>query len=282
MRTPTSRCLGPWLLLLCLVSPLAAEELSGKVGVGPKLDVYLFPEPSFFQRVLGAIGLAGPPEPVNLDQVAKSGRDAMVIGLTEEEDWGLFAKVRSDDETQWYAVGKPSSRFFEIKLKDGVVIRRVKKSAAQIFEGGVKGDPWFLQVQAPGKLAWEGESRPKVVGFKFWLEEFTYSFDEVTHSSSRKNAKRDNYTVLKEALVGALPHRLDPDSFEPEDELGGTRVGILKIFCGNATDDQALPLRELLEAKLAALPEAEDEPQERARQAYQGLLDELTRRSSDG
>lgn len=280
MKHTRSILLGSVLIGLGVVGPGAAEDLVGELAVGEKLEVFLAPQPGFFTRILAAIGLSSPPIPVSLTAAAVLGRDSVVIAEMDE-DWGLYARVHpSEGEEVWYRIGKPSVRFFDMKLQEGVNISRVKKTADQIFEGTVKGDPWFLKVDAPNKHQLEEESQPVPVGMKFWLSEYIFSYDEATHSIGGAK-KKDNFTVLKNALVSGLPDELDVYSDDP---IPYERFKQLKAYIEGAMEDEMVPLRDLLEAKverLEMLPIEDPDAREEASKKYEELLRFLRERTSD-
>lgn len=280
-RPRPARLLSLALALVGLVTPALAEELAGELAIGENLEIYLMPQPGFFQRVLGSIGLSSPPQPISLVDAAARGRDRVVVAQTED-DWSIFAKVRpAEGEEFWYDIGKPSTKFWQIHLKDGVVISRVKKDAVQIFEGSVDGDPWFLRVDAPSKLRMEEEITPQLVGIKFWLDEYIFNYDEISHSTRSGKARTDNYSVLRDALVTGLPDELDVGSDDPEPF---ERFKQLAVYVGRARSDELVPLRDLLEAKVERLREApveDPKAREEARKQYTELLEGLRKRTTD-
>lgn len=268
---------------LLSAAPLArGEALDGELTVGEGLEIYLIPKSGFFGRMLVSLGLSSPPKPVSLTEAAVLGRDEVVVGQNEHEEWSLFAKVRPEEgRVVWYDIGKPTTKFWKITLKDGVSIARVKKSASQAFEGSVEGDPWFLQVAAPDKLSVEEEIRPKLVGLKFWLDEYLFQYDEATHSISGSK-KKDNYSVLRDAIITALPDELDHYSDDPQPF---ERVKQLQVAVRRAMPEDLAALRDLLEAKVSRLDEQDPEDEtarEAARKIYEELLTKLRERTSDG
>jgi hypothetical protein len=268
------------LLVNGLVTPGYGEDLSGVLSIGEGLEVFLTPQPGFFTRIFAAIGLSSPPIPVSLTAAAVLGRDSVVVAEMDE-DWGIYARVHpSEGEEKWYAIGRPSTRFWDMRLRSGVSISRVKKNANQIFEGAVEGDPWFLTVKSPDKLVLEEDAHPVPVGMKFWLNEYIYSYDEASHSSAGLK-KKDNFRVLKEAIVSGLPDELD---MYAEDPVPYERFKQLGEFVKRAGEEDLVPLRDLLEAKVERLeqapieiPEARDEAVKR----YEEILENLRRRTLD-
>lgn len=274
---------GALLVAALLACPAAAEELEGELQIGENLDVYLLPEPGFFNKLFSSVGLSSPPEPVNLTQTAKLGRDEIVLAVDEDGiSVDVFAKVRLADEGEpdWYRVGRSTTRYWKMAVKDGVKIMRVKKSALDVFEGTVDGDPWFLRVTAPAGLAADG--KPASPDLKFWLSEFVLNYDELSHSGGGEGGKPDNYGTLKKALVTVLPDELDP--------VGGDahvfeRVKQLADYVRKAGVDELVPLRDLLEAKMERLDALDpDDPDalETARDEYEKLLADLRTRTADG
>lgn len=267
---------------LALAPAGIGEELAGELAVGEGLEIYLVPKSGFFGRLLVSLGLSSPPKPVSLTEAALMGRDEVVVGQTEDQDWSLFAKVRPEEgRVVWYDIGKPTTKFWKIRLKDGVSIARVKRSMLQAFEGTIEGDPWFLQVAAPDQLSVEEAVRPKLVGMQFWLDEYLFQYDEATHSISGSK-KLDNYSVLRDAIVTALPDELDHYSDDPQPF---ERVKQLQIAIRRALPEDLAALRDLLEAKVSRLDERE--PRDQAaraavREIYQELLTKLRERTSDG
>ena len=268
--------------LLVFGAPAPGEELAGELAVGENLEIFLVPKSGFFGRMLVSLGLSSPPKPVSLTEAAVLGRDEVVVGQTEDEDWSLFAKVRPEEgRVVWYNIGKPTTKFWKIRLKDGVSIARVKKTALQTFEGSIEGDPWFLQVAAPDQLSVEEAIRPKLVGMKFWLDEYLFQYDEATHSISGSK-KVDNYSVLRDAIITALPDELDHYGDDPEPF---ERVKQLQVAVRRALPEDLAALRDLLEAKVERLDESEPEDEAArtaAREIYEELLTKLRERTSDG
>lgn len=278
-------------LMLAAAPPSHAEDLEGQLFVGENLDLFLLPEPGLFQKVFGAVGLASPPEPVNLTETARHGRDEVLVAVPppaedgEDEPlgtWDLYAKVKGGDgEEAWYRIARSAFTFTKIGLQEGVKIRRVKKGALDVFEGQVKGDPWLLRVEAPAGLGLD--KAPERAPVDFWLNEFVFSYDEVTHSTSSGDEKEDDYTVLRRALVTVLPDELDPESLDPQPF---ERLKQLETYVRKAGYEELAPLRDLVEAKVQRMQALEDggaegEPFAAAKARYASLLEVLRERTAD-
>ncbi len=265
------------------LTPVFSENLEGSLALGKNLEIYLLPQAGIFNRLFSALGLASPPKPVSLTEAAMLGRDDVLFAKKETEEWSIFARVRpSEGEVVWYEIGKPTTKFWKIKLRDGVTISRVKQSASQRFEGSVEGDPWLLRVDAPKKLAHEDEVTPKLVGIQFWLDEFVFQYDETAHYTGKASEKPDNYSILRDAIVTALPDDLDEYSADPEPF---ERYKQLRLALKRAHPDDLIPLRDLLEAKvdrLNTIPEDDPDARKKAKDLYGELLADLRKRTSDG
>ncbi len=265
-------------LLLACASPGPGEELQGRLYLGEDLHLYLLPDPGLFTRLFSAVGISSPPEAVDLTATSALGRDELVFARAPGEDgeWDLYARVRSRrDEESWYRVARSTRRLWEIALVDRVKIARVKKGALDVFEGSVRDDPWFLKIEAP--TAAEVPERPSRLPFRFWLDEFVFSYDDMAHSRGSRGAKaQDNYTTLKRALVTALPESLG-DKAPPEH---AERVKQLSEVVRKAGNEELVPLRDLLEAKVEAL-EAGDEGADPVLAVYRELLEHARRRTAD-
>lgn len=254
--------------LMAGVSQVHARTLSGTLLLSEGMNIVLEMNEGTLSEVCRFVHLTNAPrERVDLTRLSSSG-DRIFIGT----DYCLYCERRVENEypkTEAYKIGE-AHKLWDIRLLDGVQLVEVCGGAL----GSFTGEKPSKVLRVEGTKMRKGSDVERA-GLKFWLDEVVYQYDS---PGSRKD-HHDNFRIITEGLLGALPSRSD----EPTDRIHNLKI--FRAFIKESRDSDLVSLRDLLTRKLTAIQNerkkagAEKDKYETLTKEYESLKTEIVKRT---